>query len=167
MDCGCGAGRFLRMAADRGATVAGIDAAEPLIRIAGDRSPEADLRVGDLERLPWPDDSFDLVTRFSSFQFADDKVRALEEARRVSRGRVAIVIPTHVPDSGVTQVFKPLFPHFPPETLETMKRSGMFALSEPGRLDDVLGKAGLTVRDDVDQECPIVFATSTPRSGRS
>ena len=27
LDCGCGAGRFARMAADRGATVAGIDAA--------------------------------------------------------------------------------------------------------------------------------------------
>ena len=30
LDCGCGAGRFARMAADRGASVAGIDAAEGL-----------------------------------------------------------------------------------------------------------------------------------------
>jgi len=157
LDCGCGAGRFSRMAANRGATVAGIDAAEPLIRIAKERTPEGDFRVGDLEGLPWPDDSFNLVTGFSSFQFADDKVLALEEARRVSRGRVVVVIPTHVPDSGVTQVFKPLFPLFPPDALEAMKQSGMFALSEPGKLDDVLATAGLTVHDDIDQDCPIVF----------
>ena len=31
LDCGCGAGRFARMAADRGASVAGIDASEELI----------------------------------------------------------------------------------------------------------------------------------------
>ena len=77
LDCGCGAGRFARMAADRGASVAGIDAAKELIEIAAERTPEGDFRVGDLEALPWPEDSFDVVTGFSSFQFADDKVRAL------------------------------------------------------------------------------------------
>src|SRR5215207_1769257 len=32
LDCGCGAGRFAQMAADRGASVAGIDAARELFR---------------------------------------------------------------------------------------------------------------------------------------
>jgi SAM-dependent methyltransferase len=73
LDCGCGAGRFAQMAADRGASVAGIDAARELIEIAAERTPEGDFRVGDLEALPWPEDSFDMVTGFSTFQFADDK----------------------------------------------------------------------------------------------
>jgi ubiquinone/menaquinone biosynthesis C-methylase UbiE len=60
--------------------------------------------------LSWPDDSFDAVTGFSAFQFADDKVRALTEARRVSRGPVAVVIPSCVSESGIALVFKPLFP---------------------------------------------------------
>ena len=93
LDCGCGAGRFARMAADRGASVAGIDAAEGLIEFAAERTPEGEFRVGDLEELPWPEDSFDVVTGFSAFQFADDKVQALTEARRVSGGSVAVVIP--------------------------------------------------------------------------
>jgi SAM-dependent methyltransferase len=88
LDCGCGAGRFAQMAADRGASVAGIDAAGELVEIAAERTPGGDFRVGDLEALPWPENSFDVVTGFSSFQFADDKVRALAEARRVSRGTV-------------------------------------------------------------------------------
>lgn len=47
-DCGCGAGRFARMAADTGAAVAGIDAAQALLDIAAERTPDADFRVGDL-----------------------------------------------------------------------------------------------------------------------
>jgi SAM-dependent methyltransferase len=157
LDCGCGAGRFARMAADRGAIVAGIDAADTLIEIASERTPDGDFRVGDVEALPWPDDSFDVVTGFSAFQFADDKRRALTEARRVSRGPVAVVIPTRVPESGIAAVFKPLFPLFPPEALESMKQSGMFALSEPGKLDDLLAAAALAAQDDTEIECPVVF----------
>jgi SAM-dependent methyltransferase len=158
LDCGCGAGRFTRMAADRGAIVAGIDAAEKLIEIASERTPDGDFRLGDLETLPWPDDSFDVVTGFSAFQFADDKALALTEARRVSRGPVAVVIPTRVAESGIAAVFKPLFPLFPPEALESMKQSGMFALSEPGKLDDLLTAARLQATEADDEiECPVGF----------
>jgi len=157
LDCGCGAGRFARMAADRGASVAGIDAAEPLIQIAAERTSEGDFRVGDIETLPWPNDIFDVVTGFSAFQFADDKVRALSEAGRVSRGPVVVVIPSRVPESGITAVFTPVLPLFPPEALESMKQSGMFALSEPGRLEEVLAAASLTVSSDNEIESPIVF----------
>ena len=157
LDCGCGAGRFARMAADRGASVAGIDAAEGLIEIATERTPEGDFRVGDLEALPWREDCFDVVTGFSAFQFADDKVRALTEAERVSRGPVAVVIPSRVSESGITAVFKPLFPLFPPEALDSMKHSGMFALSEPGKLEQVLAATGLRVDEDEEIESLIVF----------
>ncbi len=150
LDCGCGAGRFLQLAAARGAKVAGIDAARAMVEIAAERTPEADVRVGDLEDLPWRDGSFDVVTGFSSFQFADDKARALAEARRVARREVVAVIPTRVPEAGITQVFQPLFPLFPADALELMKQSGMFALSAPGRLEEVLAEAGLEPREDDD-----------------
>jgi SAM-dependent methyltransferase len=159
LDCGCGAGRFASMAADRGATVAGIDASAELIKIAAERVPEGDFCVGDIEALPWEADSFDVVTGFSAFQFADDKVYALHEARRVSRGSVVVVIPTRVPESGITSVFKPVFPLFAAEALEAMKGSGMFALSEPGRLEEVLASADLTPYGDEEIECPIAFST--------
>ena len=125
------------------------------IAIAAERTPEGDFRAGDLEALPWPDDSFDVVTGFSAFQFADDKIRAMREAKRVSRDVVAIVIPTRVPESGIAAVFTQLFPLYPREALESMKQSGMFALSEPGKLDELLATAGLTVQDDAEIECPV------------
>ena len=96
LDCGCGAGRFARMAADRGGLVAGIDAATEFIDIAAERTPDGDFRTGELEALPWPDHSFDVVTGFSAFQFADDKIRAIGEAGRVSRDLVVVVIPARV-----------------------------------------------------------------------
>ena len=145
------------MAADRGATVAGLDAAAGMIEIATARTPEGDFRVGDMESLPWPDSSQDVVTGFSSFQFAADKVRALREARRVSRGQVVVVIPSRVAESGVTQVFQPLFPLFDADDLAGMKQSGMFALSEPGMLEQALATAGLVVRHDEEISCPITF----------
>ncbi|WP_170309111.1 class I SAM-dependent methyltransferase [Pseudonocardia hierapolitana] len=157
LDCGCGAGRFARMAADRGARVAGIDAAQQLVAIAAKRVPGGDFRTGDLEALPWPDDAVDVATGFSSFQFADDKIRALIEAGRVSRDLVVVVIPARVPESGIAAVFKPLFPLFPPEALESMKHSGMFALSQPGELDDLLAATGLVVHDDDEVDCRVRF----------
>ena len=85
LDAGCGTGVFLRLCADRGAHVTGIDASEGLLEIARERVPEADLRLGDLQTLPYADDAFDLVTGFTSFFFAEDMVAALREAGRVAR----------------------------------------------------------------------------------
>lgn len=67
LDVGCGSGEFCELAGARGARVSGIDAAAGLIEFARRRLPEADLRVGALEQLPWPDDSFDVVSGFNAF----------------------------------------------------------------------------------------------------
>jgi SAM-dependent methyltransferase len=67
LDIGCGVGAFLRLAAGHGAEPHGIDASEALVAFARTRLPGADLRVGEMEDLPWRDDSFDVVTGFNSF----------------------------------------------------------------------------------------------------
>ncbi len=80
LDMGCGTGELCRLAIERGAEAAGIDAAEGMVELARAKLPGADLRVGQIEELPWDDDSFDVVTGLNSFQFA------AERARRLSRG---------------------------------------------------------------------------------
>jgi SAM-dependent methyltransferase len=92
LDVGCGTGVFLRMCADRGASVSGIDAAEGLVALARERVPEAHVRLGDMQALPYADDSFDLVTGFTSFFFADDMVAALAEARRVAKPGARVIM---------------------------------------------------------------------------
>ena len=160
LDCGCGAGRFLGLAAQRGAAVAGIDASGDLAKIAATRTPRADIRIGDLEALPWTDNSFDVVTGFSTFQFADDHVAALTEARRVTRGPVWVIIPTRLADSGIPTVFAALTTLLPPEALPILKRSGMYALSAPGTLEEVLTAAGMSPRSDQTIEATTVFPDS-------
>jgi SAM-dependent methyltransferase len=92
LDVGCGTGVFLRLCADRGAEVSGLDASENLLAVARGRVPGADLRHGDMSALPFADNTFDLVTGFTSFFFADDMVEALREAGRVARPGAPVVI---------------------------------------------------------------------------
>src|ERR671923_2776696 len=85
LDVGCGTGVFLGLVAERGAKPCGIDASEALLELARRRVPGADLRMGDMQFLPYGDDGFALVTGFTSFFFAADLVAALREAGRVAR----------------------------------------------------------------------------------
>ena len=92
LDVGCGTGVFLRAVTDMGGRAYGLDASRALLRVARARVPEADLRVGDAESLPHEDDSFDLVTGFNSFFFADDMVAALREAGRVAKPGAPVLV---------------------------------------------------------------------------
>jgi ubiquinone/menaquinone biosynthesis C-methylase UbiE len=155
LDVGCGAGRFCRIAADRGAHVSGIDAAAALVEIARKRIPGGDLRVGDMERLPWQDDSFDVVTGFNSFFFAADMARALREARRVARPQasVAITVFGRPERCESTPVFASLG-QLPP----SQSAGEDPALHEEGVLEALVSEAGLTPREagyvDVPEEYP-------------
>jgi ubiquinone/menaquinone biosynthesis C-methylase UbiE len=92
LDIGCGVGAFLRLVAERGAQPFGLDASEALLDIARERLPDAELRVGEMEALPYEDGTFDLVCGFNSFFFANDIVAAVREAGRVAKPGAAVVI---------------------------------------------------------------------------
>lgn len=149
LDVGCGAGRFCRIAADRGAEVAGIDAASPLVEIARERVPAADLRVGDMEQLPWGDETFDVVTGFNSFFIAGDMTNALREARRVTRagGTVAMTVFGRPERCESTPVFASLarFAPSPPTDREKADPAEEGPrLHEEGVLEQIATEAGLT-----------------------
>jgi ubiquinone/menaquinone biosynthesis C-methylase UbiE len=77
LDAGCGSGLFAELAAQGGADVTGLDAAPGLIEYARHRRPTADYVVGDLQRMPFDDGAFDVVTAFNSVLYAADPRRAL------------------------------------------------------------------------------------------
>ena len=152
LDVGCGAGLATQLAAERGARVSGFDATAPLVQVARERVPEGDFRLGDMERLPYDDDSFDAVTGFNSFQFADDPAVALREAARVAVPGAQIAIATWGPEDScearaVLQAQGELLPPRPPGS------PGPFALSEPGRLAELVERAGLRAGSAHDVEC--------------
>jgi SAM-dependent methyltransferase len=93
LDVGCGSGDLLAYLEHQGFSTAGIDPAPGMVRLARGRAPGADIRSGGAEDLPWPDDSFDLVTAVNALQLADDTDDALAEMVRVTvpGGVVAVV----------------------------------------------------------------------------
>ena len=142
LDAGCGSGAFLRAAADHGAVVSGIDASEALLAIARERVPDADLSLGDLQHLPYADDSFDAVTGFCSFFFADDMIEALREAGRVAKPGAPIVIQVwgH-PERFDLGLMKAVLARFrPPPPADRLDPSTLW---RPGVLEDLAVQAGL------------------------
>lgn len=92
LDIGCGAGGALVLARERGALVSGFDAAENLAGLARERLPGAKILVGDMEDLPFVDETFDAVTGINAFQFARDQRKAFAEAARVTRQQGSVTM---------------------------------------------------------------------------
>src|SRR5687768_17412550 len=59
LDAGCGPGGMAAKLMQRGYEVWGLDIAEPMIRHARERCGTDRFRVGDIERIPFPDNTFD------------------------------------------------------------------------------------------------------------
>lgn len=156
LDVGCGPGLAAQLAAQRGAHVAGLDAAETSVEIARGRTPDGDFRAGEMEELPWADNTFDVVTGFNAFQYAADVVNALREARRVARpgGRVAMAVWGRAEDCEASAVVAALSKFLPPPPPGA---PGPFALSAPGRVEALLEQAGLTTLTNGEVECPFEF----------
>ena len=146
LDVGCGAGRFCRIAADRGASVAGLDATPAFVEIARTRTPSGDFRVGDMEELPWDDDTFDLVTGFNSFFIAGDLVAALKEAARVARpgGHVAMSVFGRPDRCYSTTMFESVSALLPPKPAGA---GGGPGLHDEGVLERCAEDAGMTPVD--------------------
>jgi SAM-dependent methyltransferase len=142
LDIGCGVGVFLRLVADRGAQPFGLDASESLIAAARERLPHADLRVGDMESLPYEDDTFDLVTGFNSFFFANDMVAALREAGRVAKPGAPVVIQVWGPhERNDLEAMKAIVRRFfPPRPADAPAEPDY---SKPGVLEHIATEAGL------------------------
>lgn len=151
-DLGCGSGLAAAIAAARGARVAGLDAAEQLLRIARERVPAGDFRQGDLEDLPFENDTFDVVTGFNSFQYAGDPGAALAEARRITRPDGRVVVMTWGPPEGMdaASLVAALKPLLPPPPLGA---PGPFALSDKSALIRFAEGAGLRPLGVDDVEC--------------
>ena len=100
LDVACGSGVFLARQAGKVHRVAGVDLSEVQIALArrrlGDRiaAGTAEIVQGDAGSLPWPGESFTVVTCMGSFEAFPDPAKVLAEMFRVLRpgGRVVVNI---------------------------------------------------------------------------
>ena len=92
LDAGCGTGGMLSTLARYGA-VSGLDCSAEALRFARERN-HATLTRGTVSRLPFADESFDLVTSFDVLYHLEvsDDVEALREVARVLRPRGTLLV---------------------------------------------------------------------------
>jgi ubiquinone biosynthesis O-methyltransferase len=96
LDAGCGDGALACAAASRGAVVTGIDPDPAMLDAARSRATEAGVRAtflnGRVERLPFPDASFDVVASITVLCFVPDAAGAVREMARVLRPSGRLVL---------------------------------------------------------------------------
>jgi ubiquinone/menaquinone biosynthesis C-methylase UbiE len=113
LDSGCGAGVIMEALLRRGHQVCGIDIAPDMLRETAETLKEfslddAALREGTVERLDFPDRSFDLCLCIGVLQYLEDDELAIKELARVTKpaGQVIISLPNI---ARVTTLFDPYY----------------------------------------------------------
>jgi SAM-dependent methyltransferase len=149
LDIGCGTGIFCHLVWETGAKVTGMDATAEFIERAKKRLPEVFFSTGEMEQLPFGDESFGVVTGFNSFQYAENVKNALTEAKRVLKpgGKLTAMIWGNREDCEAAAFLKAagsLIPPPPPGA------PGPFALTENHLLEGILEEIGIKIIDSCD-----------------
>ena len=91
LDAGCGPGGNGAWLAGH-ATVVGVDLARPALALVQERHPATLPACSDLQHLPFPDASFDVVTAITVLYAVPDDVGAVTELARVLRPGGALLV---------------------------------------------------------------------------
>lgn len=161
LDVATGTGWTSRLLNAAGATVTGVDIATDLLDAAKATAARCNLpidyRLGDAERLPFADGSFDAVTSTFGVMFASRPEAAAAELGRVCRRGGRLALTTWRPNGGVFAMFRVMRTHMPRPT--TPIPPSPFAWGCRERLDELLGRDfdltfedGVTVYRDADGE---------------
>jgi SAM-dependent methyltransferase len=155
LDVACGSGLAIELARLRGASCAGIDASARLIAVARDRNPACDIRVGDMNALPWDPGSFDVVTSFRGIW--GTTLGAAAEIYRVLRpgGRLGLTVWGHLKISPGAWALAPFL-------LAAVDKIGnqaaMVSLGRPGAGEQFLGSCGFADVERMDVHFAWEFA---------
>jgi ubiquinone/menaquinone biosynthesis C-methylase UbiE len=98
LDVGCGHGRYHAVIAEHEATIFGVDSSPGMLREARTRAAAAypvHLVQADAQALPFTDASFDRVLAVHMLYHVPDRLRALQEFRRVLRSAGRVVLATN------------------------------------------------------------------------
>lgn len=98
LDIGCASGWLTARVAQiiTGAEVTGLDVSQKMIKYAKTRHPKIDFICADAHKLPFPDESFDLIICTETLEHVVDPLRVLLEIRRClsSNGQAIISMDT-------------------------------------------------------------------------
>lgn len=99
LDAGCGPGYLLEALSQRDLQVSGLDASQSMIRRTEARLTAArpafpvTLKVGNIEQLPFPANSFDLITSTGVIEYLPNDINVLAEMFRILRPNGHLILP--------------------------------------------------------------------------
>jgi SAM-dependent methyltransferase len=145
LDVCTGHGVLASAAAERGATVCGLDFSEEVVAVARRNVPGVEFRLGDAQELPYPDARFDAVVCGYGVIHVPEPDRALAEMCRVLKpaGRVAISVwERPAPTNGFGLLYGAVREH---GRMDTPLPHGpdFFQFSDPESMRAALSGAGL------------------------
>ena len=91
LDVGTGSGLFAEAFEKNGLKVAGIDISDEMIQAVKDFVEKGEFLTAPVELIPYPNHFFDLVFLGHILHEADDQLKAIQEAKRVAKLRIAIL----------------------------------------------------------------------------
>jgi SAM-dependent methyltransferase len=148
LDVGCGPGVLTAELAGRlgPGSVTAIDPSESFVAAVRARWPEADVRLGTAEELPFTDGAFDVVLAQLVVHFMTDPVAGLREMARVTRpgGTVAASVWDHAGGRSPLTLFWEVARDLDPAVDDGSWRPG----GREGELAALFTKAGLAVADE-------------------
>jgi len=159
LDVGCGPGALTALLVERlGASgVAAVDPSEPFVAAARARFPDVDVRLGVAERLPFPDETFDVVLAQLVVHFMNDPVAGLKEMGRVTRagGLVAACVWDHAGGGGPLSTFWEAVQDIDPDARDESDLAG----AREGHLTELGEAAGLQQVEPTSLSVGVEFAT--------
>jgi SAM-dependent methyltransferase len=135
LDVGCAAGYWLRVLAERGWDVTGVEPSAEIAAHARHALGAARVHEGDLASARFEAGRFDLVTLWDVVEHVPDPVALLREAARVLSPGGVLVLETQNVESRFARLLGPRWQHF--KHLEHLYHFG------PGSLSALLARAGL------------------------
>lgn len=90
LDVGCGTGFFSRQFRQYGLRVTGLEPDSDMLQFARTSDQEINWLMGQVEKLPYTNNSFDYVTAITSLCFVEEPQKALNEMWRVARKAVIL-----------------------------------------------------------------------------
>ena len=164
LDVACGTGVVAVSAARAGATVTGLDLTPELVERARYNSNLAGFNIdwheGDVEKLPFPDSTFDAVLSQFGHIFAPRPAVAIGEMLRVLKPGGTIAFNTWPPDAMIGRMFILVSKYLPPPP-------GVPPVVEWGDEKTVRDRLGSAVRDIVFERGTMVSPALSPQHYRA
>jgi SAM-dependent methyltransferase len=148
VDIGCGSGNAALLAAERGATVIGVDPSERLLEVAAaaaeSRDLDAEFVLGEAASMPISGAEADVAVSVFGVIFAEDPSAAAAEIARVTKPMGRVVFAAWVPGGPISDAVR-LTRDAMAELLDQPAGSAPFTWHERETLAELFGPHGFSV----------------------